>query len=132
MTRRFITTNSTWEAQAGYSRAVVDGRDVFVSGTVGFDRATGRFPDGASAQAETAIDIIEWALTEAGASVLDIVRVRVFVPDRADVAAVSAVLARRIGPARAANTTICAPLPVDEAKVEIEVTARMRSGADEM
>jgi len=125
MSRRFITTGSKWEALAGYSRAVVDGREVFVSGTVGFDRVTGVFPAQAAEQAETAIDTIEWALGQAGATLLDIVRVRVFVPDRADVEAVSMVIARRIGPARAANTTLCTPLPVDEAKVEIEVEARL-------
>ena len=128
MTRRFISTGSRWEALAGYSRAVVDGRDVFVSGTVGFDRTTGAFPEGAAAQAETAIDTIEWALGEAGATLLDIVRVRVFIPDPADVEAVSRVIGRRLGPARAANTTLCSPLPVPEAKVEIEVTARMPAG----
>jgi enamine deaminase RidA (YjgF/YER057c/UK114 family) len=128
MTRQFISTGSEWERLAGYSRAVVDGNEVFVSGTVGFDRATGAFPEGAAAQAETAIDIIAWALQEAGAEVLDIVRVRVFIPDRADVPAVSEVVARRLGPARAANTTICSALPVAEAKVEIEVTARKRRG----
>jgi len=127
MSRRFITTGSKWETLAGYSRAVVDGREVFVSGTVGFDRVTGAFPEPAAEQAEMAIDTIEWALREAGASLLDIVRVRVFVPDRADVEAVSKVVARRIGAARAANTTICAPLPVEEAKVEIEVEARLAS-----
>ncbi len=125
MSRRFITTGSKWEALAGYSRAVVDGREIFVSGTVGFDRATGAFPEGAAAQADKAIDTIEWALGEAGATLLDIVRVRIFVPDRADVEAVSKVVAKRIGPARAANTTICSPLPVDEARVEIEVEARL-------
>jgi enamine deaminase RidA (YjgF/YER057c/UK114 family) len=126
VTRRFITTGSKWEALAGYSRAVVDGREVFVSGTVGFDRTTGAFPETAAEQADKAIDTIAWALGEAGGSLLDIVRVRVFVPDRADVEAVSQVVARRIGPARAANTTICAPLPVEEAKVEIEVEARLQ------
>lgn len=126
MSRRFITTGSKWEALAGYSRAVVDGRDVFVSGTVGFDRETGAFPPQAAEQTEKAIDTIEWAIGQAGGSLLDIVRVRVFVPDRSDVEAVSAVIARRIGPARAANTTICAPLPVEEAKVEIEVEARIQ------
>ena len=127
MTRRYITTGSKWEALAGYSRAVVDGREIFVSGTVGFDRATGLLPSTAAEQAEKAIDTIAWTLGEAGASLLDIVRVRVFVPDRADVETVSMVIARRIGPAQAANTTICAPLPVEEAKVEIEVEARLRA-----
>jgi enamine deaminase RidA (YjgF/YER057c/UK114 family) len=124
MTRRYISTDSKWEALAGYSRAVVDGRDIFVSGTVGFDRATGELADGAVAQAEAAIDTIEWALGEAGATLRDIVRVRVFIPERADVEAITRVVARRIGSARAANTTICAPLPVENARVEIEVTAR--------
>ena len=110
MTRRFITTGSKWEALAGYSRAVVDGRDVFVSGTVGADMATGVFPDTAAAQTETAIDTIAWALAEAGASLLDIVRVRVFVPDRADVEAVSKVIARRIGPAGAAGSLVRAAI----------------------
>jgi enamine deaminase RidA (YjgF/YER057c/UK114 family) len=108
---------------AGYSRAVVDGQWVFVSGTVGYDRRTNTWPPTADAQAEVAFDIIERALGEAGAALLDVVRGRVYVPDRADVAAVSAVVKRRLGAARAANTTICAPLAVEHAKVEIEVTA---------
>jgi enamine deaminase RidA (YjgF/YER057c/UK114 family) len=124
MTRRFITTGSPWEKAGGYSRAVVDGRDIFVSGTVGYDRATGQFPPGAAAQADAAIDIIASALAEAGATVDDCVRVRVFIPDRSDVAAVTEVVARRLGGARAANTTVCCALPVEDAKVEIEVTAR--------
>jgi enamine deaminase RidA (YjgF/YER057c/UK114 family) len=107
---------------------VVDGRWVFVSGTVGYDARTGTWPPTAAAQATLAIDIIERALGEAGATLLDVVRVRVFVPDRADVAAVSAVLAQRLGAARAANTTVCAPLAVEQARVEIEVTALTRSG----
>jgi enamine deaminase RidA (YjgF/YER057c/UK114 family) len=123
MARRFISTGSVYEAMAGYSRAVVDGRWVFVSGTVGADFATGRFAEGAAAQAERSIDTIERALREAGAEVADVVRVRVIVPNQADVAAVSSVVARRLGPAKAANTTFCALLAAPEALVEIEVTA---------
>ena len=123
MARRFVSTGSVYEKLAGYSRAVVDGRFVFVSGTVGADFATGVFPAGAEAQTERAIDTIEWALTEAGARIEDVVRVRVYVPDRSHVTTVSHVVARRLGPARATNTTICAPLAVPEALVEIEVTA---------
>ncbi len=121
--RRFISSGSPWEALAGYSRAVVEGRWVFVSGTVGYDPHTNTWPPTASAQAEVALDIVERALREAGAALLDVVRVRVYVPDRADVAAVSAVIEKRLGAARAANTTVCAPLAVENARVEIEVTA---------
>jgi enamine deaminase RidA (YjgF/YER057c/UK114 family) len=118
MARRFISSGSPWEKVAGYSRAVVDGRWVFVSGTVGRDLRSS-----ARAQAGQALDIIERALKSAKASMRDVVRVRVFVPRRADVLAVSQVVKRRLGAARAANTTVCSPLAVAGAKVEIEVTA---------
>ena len=122
--RRFISSGSPYEELAGYSRAVVDGDWVFVSGTVGQDFATMTMPDSAAAQAEQALDTIEAALAQATAGLMDVVRVRVYVPDRADVVAVSAVIKRRLGAARAANTTVCCPLAVEGAKVEIEVTAR--------
>jgi len=121
--RKFVSSGSPWEALAGYSRAVVDGRWVFVSGTVGYDLAANTWPPTAAAQAETSLDTIERALREAGAALLDVVRVRVYVPALADVEAVSGVIKRRLGAARAANTTVCAPLAVEQAKVEIEVTA---------
>ena len=121
--RTFISSGSPWEAIGGYSRAVVDGRWVFVSGTVGYDARTNTWPPTADTQAAVALDIIERALREAGAALLDVVRVRVYIPDPADVAAVSAVIKQRLGAARAANTTVCAPLAVELAKVEIEVTA---------
>jgi len=126
--RRFISSGSPWEALAGYSRAVVDGEFVFVSGTVGVDLATMTMPDGAEAQAEQAFVTIADALAQAGAGLADVVRVRVYVPDRADVTAVSGVVKRRLGEARPANTTVCTPLAVEGAKVEIEVTA-LRRGA---
>ena len=125
--RRFISSGSPYEELAGYSRAVVDGEWVFVSGTVGQDFATMTMPDSAAAQAEQALDTIEAALGQAPASLSDVVRVRVYVPDRADVIAVSEVIKRRLGAARPTNTTVCCPLAVEGAKVEIEVTAR-RSG----
>lgn len=128
--RRFIRSGSPWEELAGYSRAVAQGEWVFVSGTVGFDRAAQAWPDSAQAQAEVALDIIEAALNQAQAQLADVVRVRVYVPDRADVAAVSAVLKRRLGAARPANTTLCCALAVPEAKVEIEVSALRASAGD--
>ena len=123
--RRFISSGSPYEELAGYSRAVVDGDWVFVSGTVGQDFATMRMPESAESQAEQALDTIAGALDAAGASLMDVVRVRVYVPDRDDVIAVSGAIKRRLGAARPANTTVCCPLAVEGAKVEIEVTARM-------
>ena len=121
--RKFIFSGSPWEELAGHCRAVVDGRWVLVSGTVGYDARAGRLPKGAKAQAAVALDIIERALRDAGATFLDVVRVRVYVADRADVMTVSGVIKQRLGRVRPANTTVCAPLAVAEAKVEIEVTA---------
>lgn len=126
MARRFISGGSVYEDIAGYSRAVVDGRWIFVSGTIGFDPAKGFAPT-AAGQAETAIDTIERALREARASLLDIVRVRVYLKDPADLEAVVPVLKRRLGPARATNTTVCTALAVRGARIEIEVTALRRA-----
>ena len=127
--RRFITSGSPWEALAGYSRAVVDGDWVFVSGTVGMDLARLHMPESAADQAEQALDNIEAALRQVPAQLTDVVRVRVYIPDRIDVEAVSGVVKRRLGAARAANTTVCCALAVEGAKVEIEVTARRRPAA---
>ena len=102
---------------------MVDGDWIFVSGTIGQDFTTGRIPAGAKAQAERSLDTIEAALAKAGAGLDDVVRVRVYIPHRSDVAAVSGVIKRRLGGARAANTTLCTPLAVAGARVEIEVTA---------
>ena len=124
VTRRHISSGSPWEELAGYSRAVVDGDWVFVSGTVGQNFTTQLMPASAAAQTEEALDTIERALLQAGASLHDVVRVRVYVPAREDVADVSGVIKRRLGPARPTNTTVCCPLAVDGAKVEVEVTAR--------
>lgn len=125
--RRFINSGSPYEELAGYSRAVVDGKWVFVSGTLGQDFATGKFAEGAAAQTEQALATIETALAQVPATLEDIVRVRVYVPQRSDVMAVSQVLKRRLGHARATNTTVCCPLTVEEALVEVEVTARLRA-----
>ena len=127
--RRHISSGSPWETMAGYSRAVVQGDWVFVSGTVGVDRATQQFPGSAEAQTHNALDIIEAALHEVPLALHDVVRVRAYVPDRADVPAVSAVLKQRLGAARPANTTVCCALAVDGAKVEIEVTAMRQDAA---
>ncbi len=128
--RSHVFSGSIYEEQAGYARAVVVGERIFVSGTVGVDFATGELPEGAQAQAHRALDTIESALREAGSGLQDIVRARVYVPNPEDVMTISAVLKERIGFTRPANTTVCAPLAVPGARVEIEVDAIRGSGSD--
>ncbi len=81
--RRRISTGSTFEEQAGYARAVVDGEWVFVSGTTGFDYAANTIAEDVTEQTEQTFRNIEWALGQAGTSLADVVRVRVFLADAA-------------------------------------------------
>ena len=126
--RTHVLSGSRYEELAGYARAVVVGDRIYVSGTVGVDFTTGSMPESAEGQANQALDTIERALTEAGSGLNDVVRVRVYVPDPGDVLAVSGVLRERCGDTRPANTTICAPLAVPGARVEIEADAIRGSG----
>lgn len=126
--RTHVLTGSKYEELAGYARAVVVDERIFVSGTVGVDFETGAMPESADGQADLALDTIEWALKEAGSGLHDVVRVRVYVPDPADVVAVSGVIKARCGAARPANTTVCSPLAVPGCRVEIEVDAIRGSG----
>ena len=129
--RDHVFSGSVYEELAGYARAVIVDDRIFVSGTVGVDFSSGELVDGADGQTATAIANIQRALKEADSDLCDIVRVRVYVPDPDDVVAVSGVLKEHIGFTRPANTTICSPLAVPGAKVEIEVDAIRGSGTPE-
>ena len=129
MTRRLIGSGSSFEAEIGYSRAVVDGDWVFVSGTTGFDYATMRIADGIVEQCEQALSNIEQALQQAGASMADVVRVHYIVPVAAEFALCWPVLRQWFGAVRPAATMISAGLADPRMRIEIEVTARKRSGA---
>ncbi|HSV45383.1 MAG TPA: Rid family hydrolase, partial [Ramlibacter sp.] len=84
MARRRIGSGSTFEAQIGYSRAVVDGDWIFVSGTTGFDYATMTLREGVVAQCEQCLRNIAGALEQAGSSLADVVRVTYLLPDAAE------------------------------------------------
>src|SRR4051812_15483933 len=99
MARQWISSGSTFERDIGYSRAVVDGDWIFVSGTTGFDYATMALPDGVVEQCEQCLKNIATALEQAGASVDDVVRVVYYLPDRADFEACWPVLRRWFGTA---------------------------------
>ncbi len=130
MTRRLISSGSSFEELAGYSRAVVDGEWVFVSGTTGFDYARGTIDDDVAAQTEQALHNIEAALAEAGASLADVVRIRVYLVDRDDFETVAPIVGRRFRDIRPANTTVVSALCDARMKVEIEVTALNRAAAE--
>ena len=124
--RRLISTGSSFEARIGYSRAVVDGDWIFVSGCTGFDYSTMALADGVVAQAEQAMVNVAAALEAAGASVADVVRVSYMLPDRAEFEPCWPVLQRWFGEVRPAATMIMCELLDPAMRIEIEVTARMR------
>jgi len=127
MNRRLISSGSTFEAEIGYSRAVVEGDWVFVSGTTGFDYATMTMSDNVVEQCRQAMRNIEAALSEAGASMADVVRVHYILPRRDDFEPCWPVLKQYFGGVRPAATMIEAGLSDPRMKIEIEVTARRRS-----
>ncbi|ODT33683.1 MAG: hypothetical protein ABS55_12765 [Lautropia sp. SCN 70-15] len=129
MTRRLISSGSTFEREIGYSRAVVDGDWVFVSGTTGFDYATMTISGDVVEQAEQCLKNIEAALREAGAAMRDIVRVVYVLPNAADFPACWPVLRKWFGDIRPAAMMISAGLADPRMKIEIEVTARRQAGA---
>ncbi len=130
MTRRLVSSGSTFEKEIGYSRAVVDGEWIFVSGTTGFDYATMTLAEGVVAQAEQCIRNIEAALAQAGASLADVVRVSYILPDAAEFPPCWPVLRKHFGEIRPAATMFCANLLDPRIRIEIEVTARKRVEED--
>jgi len=126
MTRRLITSGSTFEQEIGYSRAVVDGDWIFVSGTTGFDYDSMTIADGIVDQTEQCLRNIESALAQAGATLRDVVRVTYIVPNAAEFPACWPTLRKYFGSVRPAATMIAAGLTDPRMRIEIEVTARRR------
>ena len=122
MTRVHIVSGSTFEEQIGYSRAVVQGDWIFVSGTTGYDYATMTIDPDVVAQARQAIRNIESALEAAGASLADVVRVHYLLPDIGDFAKTFPVLKKWLGDIRPAATAYQAALADPRMRIEIEVT----------
>ncbi|MDQ2066791.1 RidA family protein [Xinfangfangia sp. CPCC 101601] len=118
-----ITTGSTWEDKIGYARAVVAGGWVHVSGTTGTDHATGAIPESVTDQCALALEIIGEALSRAGASFADVVRVTYVLPDRSEFEACWPLLSQTFGANPPAAMMIEAGLIDPRHKIEIEVTA---------
>ncbi len=123
MTRKLISSGSDFERKIGYSRAVVAGDWVFVSGTTGFDYAAMSISEDLIEQTEQCFRNIEAALRQAGASLRDVVRVTYVLPDGGEFERCWPVLRRHFGDVRPAAMMICAGLADPRMKIEIEVTA---------
>jgi enamine deaminase RidA (YjgF/YER057c/UK114 family) len=126
MTRQLISSGSTFERDIGYSRAVVDGEWVFVSGTTGFDYASMTIAEDVVAQAEQCLKNISAALEQAGASLADVVRVTYVLPQADEFRQCWPVLRKYFGDIRPAAMMISAGLADPRMRIEIEVTARKR------
>jgi enamine deaminase RidA (YjgF/YER057c/UK114 family) len=125
--RKLISSGSTFESSIGYSRAVVDGDWMFVSGTTGFDYATMAISDDVAEQAEQTFRNITSAMEQAGFSLADTVRVHYLLPDAADFEKCWPVLKKYLGEIRPAATMFQAGLADPRMKIEIEVTAKKRN-----
>ncbi len=126
MSRKAISSGSPYEERGGYSRAVVDGDWVFVSGTAGYAKGVND-PEDTVAQLRRSLDIISKALAEAGGTLADIISVRVYAARREDVSSITQILAQTFSDPRPTNTTVLVGFPTEEIKVEIEVVARLAS-----
>jgi len=120
---KLISSGSTFETEIGYSRAVVQGDWIFVSGTTGYDYATMTIADRIDEQCEQCLKNIELALGQAGASLKDVVRVHYIVPKAEDFSNCWPILRKYFGDVRPAATMISARLLDPRMLIEIEVTA---------
>jgi len=129
MTRRLISSGSTFEKSIGYSRAVVDGDWIFVSGTTGFDYSNMTISDDVVAQCEQALKNIAAALKQADSGFQDVVRVRYLMTNGPDFERCWATVGRIFGEVRPACTVEVVGLTDPRMQIEIEVTALRRKGA---
>ncbi len=121
--RQLISSGSPYEASIGYSRAVVHGDWVFVSGTTGFNYETMTIVDDVAGQAEQCLKNIEAALKQAGARMADVVKVTYVLPDASEFEACWPVLQRYFGDVRPAAMVMSAGLLDARMRIEVEVTA---------
>jgi enamine deaminase RidA (YjgF/YER057c/UK114 family) len=122
--RKLISSGSKFEADIGYSRAVVVDEWCFVSGTTGFDYATMSISDDVAEQADQTFRNIEAAMGQAGFALGDIVRVHYLFPQGDDFEKCWPVFKKYLGDVRPAATMLVAGLADPRMKIEIEVTAK--------
>jgi len=124
MSREIVSSGTEWEAHVGYSRAVAVDGQVHVSGTTPVDDDGEVLGDSPYEQTKAALDIVARALEEAGASLSDVVRTRMYVTDIDDYEAVGRAHGEVFADVRPAATMVEVSRLVDEDFcVEIEATA---------
>lgn len=123
MSRQLISSGSTFEQEIGYSRAVVQGDWVFVSGTTGFDYSNMIISDDLLEQAEQCFQNIAAALSEADSSLKDVIRVTYVFPDASDFPKCWPVMRKHFGDVRPSAMMLTAGLSDPRMKIEIQVTA---------
>ncbi len=126
MTRQQISSGSKFEAEMGYSRAIVDGDWIWVSGTTGFNYETMTISEDVAEQADQTFRNISVAMEKAGFTLGDVVRVTYILPDAGDFEACWPVFRKHLGETRPAATALVANLIDPRMKIEIEVTAKRR------
>ena len=124
--RRLISSGSSFERDIGFSRAVVDGDWIFVSGTTGFDYASMTIADDVVQQTEQCLRNIEAALAQAGATLADVLKVTYVLPDASEFQRCWPTLRKYFGDVRPAAMMISAGLADPRMRIEIQVTARLR------
>jgi enamine deaminase RidA (YjgF/YER057c/UK114 family) len=122
MERRLIPGHSPMEPEFGFSRAVVSGRNVHVSGTAPIPKQ-GDPPEGAYEQMQLCLAIVGEALERAGAGFADVVRTRMFIADRADWQDVARAHGEVFAEIRPAATAVVTSLLDPRWKVELEAEA---------
>ena len=128
--RRLISSGSSFERLAGYSRAVVDGRDVHVAGTTGFDYTTMTIDEDLLVQTRQCLANIAGALAQAGCTLDDVVRVRYLFTDAAFFERAAPLFGEAFARARPAATAMIVGLVDPRIKIEIEVDARVPDAPD--
>ena len=126
MTRRQVSSGSKFEAEIGYSRAIVDGDWIWVSGTTGFNYETMKISADVAEQADQTLRNISAAMERAGFSLQDVVRVTYILPDAGDFEPCWPVFRKYFGETRPAATALIANLIDPRMKIEIEVTGKRR------
>jgi enamine deaminase RidA (YjgF/YER057c/UK114 family) len=128
--RQPIGSGSKFEEEMAYSRAVVDGEWIFVSGTTGFNYQSMTISESIVEQTEQCFRNIEAALAQAGAGLKDVVRVMYVLPTASEFKECWPVMRKYFGEVRPAAMMISAGLADPRMRIEIEVTARGRTAKE--